>query len=351
MTFVPVNKKLTDYAFISPEFPFHISENNIVQSFPLHRHDFLECSLVIEGRGHEIVNGSKHELRPGTFTLLLPYQVHEIIADRDAPITLYNCMFDMVFLFDMARAEPALERMLYASSELSPSLQLDGEDYASIRALMKGMMVEAAANQAWREVLLKLKLVELLILFDRMRSSLSVVPSRYQELAEAGTGQGREAAGGLGSEAGESGKASKENKEGVERTASGSDNMGMGSRADKNGKTGMAASTSQATIWHVIQYVHTHYREELRLSSLARKFGFNASHLSELISRHVGSSFTHFLHEVRIRQACGLLLSTDLKVVDVGVEVGFGSFPSFLRVFKELKGASPSEYRKQNLKN
>ncbi|PYI55639.1 helix-turn-helix transcriptional regulator [Paenibacillus flagellatus] len=62
--------------------------------------------------------------------------------------------------------------------------------------------------------------------------------------------------------------------------------------------------------------------------------------------RHTSLIFVQFLHEVRIRHACSLLVCTDMSVFDIAIEVGFGSYPSFLRIFLELNGVAPGEYRK-----
>jgi AraC-like DNA-binding protein len=52
------------------------------------------------------------------------------------------------------------------------------------------------------------------------------------------------------------------------------------------------------------------------------------------------------LHELRIRHSCALLQSTDMSISEIAYEVGYGSYNAFIRVFKEIRGVSPSEYRK-----
>jgi AraC-like DNA-binding protein len=69
--------------------------------------------------------------------------------------------------------------------------------------------------------------------------------------------------------------------------------------------------------------------------------------LSKLLKRHLGTSFIDFIHELRIRQACSLLRSSDMSITDIALEVGFRSFASFSRVFNHLKGVTPSVYRKR----
>ena len=49
---------------------------------------------------------------------------------------------------------------------------------------------------------------------------------------------------------------------------------------------------------------------------------------------------------LRIQQAKLLLVDGDLKVYEVAERVGFQSLPHFNRVFKQMTGQSPNEYRK-----
>jgi YesN/AraC family two-component response regulator len=102
----------------------------------------------------------------------------------------------------------------------------------------------------------------------------------------------------------------------------------------------------RGSVWKVIQYIHTHYREDLTLSGLAERFGFSVPYLSELFKRAVGLNFVTFVHEVRLRQACGLLISTEMSVLDIALESGYGSYNTFARIFKESKGMTPASYRK-----
>jgi AraC-like DNA-binding protein len=91
-----------------------------------------------------------------------------------------------------------------------------------------------------------------------------------------------------------------------------------------------------------------HYQEELTLSSLCSQFHLSVSHLSDLLKRQSGQTFLQILHEVRIRHACGLLSSTQMSMEHIAMEVGYGSYKTFSRIFKQHKKATPSDYRKSH---
>ncbi len=85
-------------------------------------------------------------------------------------------------------------------------------------------------------------------------------------------------------------------------------------------------------------------------SDMARELGVSEAAISRVISVYFGKSFPQLLNERRIEDAKRLLLETKASIRVVAQEVGFNSLPSFNRVFKDLSGTSPSEYRKNMIK-
>ncbi|MFC0394281.1 helix-turn-helix domain-containing protein [Paenibacillus mendelii] len=112
--------------------------------------------------------------------------------------------------------------------------------------------------------------------------------------------------------------------------------------------SGIGFDSGQAFFWQVIHYVHLHYREDISLEHLAKKFHYNVSHLSEQFKIRIGQNYVHFVQGLRIRHACGLLSSTKLSISSIAYEVGFGSFQTFSRTFLKVKGMTPTAYRKQS---
>jgi two-component system response regulator YesN len=90
------------------------------------------------------------------------------------------------------------------------------------------------------------------------------------------------------------------------------------------------------------------YSQGISLSDVARKVGVTAEYLSAQFHRETGVTFSAYLRNFRVRKAKELLLGTDLKLFAVGEQVGYRDSRYFCRVFKEVTGLSPSEYRKAN---
>ncbi|WP_022823547.1 helix-turn-helix domain-containing protein [Hymenobacter norwichensis] len=85
---------------------------------------------------------------------------------------------------------------------------------------------------------------------------------------------------------------------------------------------------------------------ELTLSQLATQVGTNTSVLSRVINTGFGQNFNDYVNEYRVREAERLLRDPrhqQYTLLAVALESGFNSKSTFNRVFKKLRGATPSE--------
>ena len=56
-------------------------------------------------------------------------------------------------------------------------------------------------------------------------------------------------------------------------------------------------------------------------------------------------NFSAFINKFRVSHAKRLLKTTDLKVYEVAEQVGFSDTKYFNKVFKDVEGVSPKEFR------
>jgi AraC-like DNA-binding protein len=85
----------------------------------------------------------------------------------------------------------------------------------------------------------------------------------------------------------------------------------------------------------------------LSAAQAAAELGLSESRFSRLFRRATGNTFTDFVNRVRVNRACHLLMETDRLVTHICYEVGFNNVANFNRRFLEIKGLTPSEYRRQ----
>ena len=83
------------------------------------------------------------------------------------------------------------------------------------------------------------------------------------------------------------------------------------------------------------------------LSEFAEQFGMSESRFSRFFRRATGNNFIDFVNRVRISRACLLLMESNRYVTHICYDVGFNNVANFNRRFLEIKGMTPSEFRRQ----
>jgi AraC-like DNA-binding protein len=82
------------------------------------------------------------------------------------------------------------------------------------------------------------------------------------------------------------------------------------------------------------------------LDELARTVGLSAGRLSRLFKSQVGVPLTGFRNRKRIELFLDLYGNgQERTLLDAALEAGFGSYAQFYRVFKQVMGGTPNEYR------
>lgn len=104
-----------------------------------------------------------------------------------------------------------------------------------------------------------------------------------------------------------------------------------------------------ARLRRVKEFIHTQIEDELTLSDMAQSVGLSTAHFSEMFRKSTGETPHQFVLRCRTERAKEILRKAELRVLDVAVACGFKTQQHFARVFRQLCGASPTEYRKEFL--
>ena len=99
-------------------------------------------------------------------------------------------------------------------------------------------------------------------------------------------------------------------------------------------------------LYQVIRrYVEEHYKEpELSVNSIAEQFHVQAAYLSKLFRKMENGKLSQYIHEVRLDYAKEMLLE-NARMEDVAIGCGFGSQRTFLRIFKQYEGITPTQWK------
>lgn len=104
-------------------------------------------------------------------------------------------------------------------------------------------------------------------------------------------------------------------------------------------------SISDETFDETLKYIHDHYNEDLSITEIATISNFNPKYFSTLFKKKTGVTFVDYLANIRIEQAKKLLTETDLKVSNISTMVGYNYNSYFSKIFKNITGLLPNEYR------
>jgi AraC-type DNA-binding domain-containing proteins len=284
MDALPIYLQAQNYFDINS--PFFIDHGFQTVYFPPHRHDFIEMEFTLSGSGREIINGIEYELKSGSITVLLPWHIHETIPDKINPLELYKCSFGTEFFLNSNTPFFELSDIVFKNLSLPPITQLDAPAFEKLKSLFAEIQQEYSDLNLWKDTLIKAKVSEILIYFDRCRN-----------LAQ--------------------------------------DTVALSSSVPK-----------KLNIWKVIEYIHASFNRDITLVDISEKFHYSSSYLNKLLKGNIGLSFDEILQEVRIRNACAMLTYPLLSVNKIAMAIGYHSQEAFYRAFKSVKGTSPEKYRK-----
>jgi AraC-like DNA-binding protein len=94
-------------------------------------------------------------------------------------------------------------------------------------------------------------------------------------------------------------------------------------------------------------YLNTHYKEQISVGDVGEAIGLHPNYAMSLFRRECGMTIWQYLMRLRLSQALALLLTSDMPVLSVALESGFGSLPRFYAAFSRECGMSPGDYRRR----
>jgi AraC-like DNA-binding protein/ligand-binding sensor protein len=94
-------------------------------------------------------------------------------------------------------------------------------------------------------------------------------------------------------------------------------------------------------------YIAGHHSDPIGLNEVANAMHVSTFYFCKIFKKATGMTFTDYLGRVRVEKAKNLLLNPHLRVSEIAYAVGFQSLTHFNRVFRELTGQSPTNFREK----
>jgi YesN/AraC family two-component response regulator len=95
----------------------------------------------------------------------------------------------------------------------------------------------------------------------------------------------------------------------------------------------------------VLEYIETHFSEEIKLSTLAEIVGMNENYFCRFFHSHTRQTPINYLSLYRVEQAANMLLASNISVTDIAFRCGFNDVGYFIKCFKKIKGCTPKQFR------
>ena len=98
-------------------------------------------------------------------------------------------------------------------------------------------------------------------------------------------------------------------------------------------------------IQEVASYISKNCTKKITIQDCAEYMHMSKSNFTKIFNEAFGINFKTYINSLRIDIACKLLENTEDTILDISYITGFEDASYFSKVFKDIKGCSPKEYR------
>lgn len=98
----------------------------------------------------------------------------------------------------------------------------------------------------------------------------------------------------------------------------------------------------------IAAFIQDNYGEDFSRTELADKAYMSESKFGRAFKERFGQSVTSYVKDIRMSKAAELLRNNpDLSITDIALFVGYGNVVHFARMFRQVYGLSPLQYRRK----
>lgn len=100
----------------------------------------------------------------------------------------------------------------------------------------------------------------------------------------------------------------------------------------------------------ILLYIEQNYsNSEISMRVIADHFGISERSVSRVLKKSTNKTYKEYLNQIRLEQACRLLLETNLDVRTIIKQVGYYDVSSFNRLFRQAFNMTPVEFRNKHM--
>ena len=98
----------------------------------------------------------------------------------------------------------------------------------------------------------------------------------------------------------------------------------------------------------VFDYVMTNFTNNIQIEDVAKIANMSYSGFSRYFKNRTKKTFSHFVNEIRIGNACKYLMEGDASISTVCYQSGFNNLTHFTEQFKKIIKLTPNQFKKHN---
>jgi AraC-like DNA-binding protein len=96
----------------------------------------------------------------------------------------------------------------------------------------------------------------------------------------------------------------------------------------------------------VYEYTLENFRKRIQLEEIAEVAHISPNSFCRYFKSRTKKTYSQFLLEIRVGQACRMLMENNMSIKEICYESGFNNFSSFHKYFKQITGKSPLMYKR-----
>ena len=104
--------------------------------------------------------------------------------------------------------------------------------------------------------------------------------------------------------------------------------------------------SSQMRTKEMVEYIQSNYRRRITLEDIAGAAHVSKTECNRCFKNNLDVTPMQYLNEYRIEIAARLLGSSSESIRNIAVQCGFDDLSYFAKIFRSVKGVTPSQYRK-----
>ncbi len=260
---------------------FQLYDNTDNEEYPVHWHSELEIIMPLRNIYTVIIDKETFVLREGDIFIIASGVLHHLLKQEGERI-IFQPSFSL--LHNIGELESVLSLMPPATL-ITP--EKDSNIYGRLHDLILEMKEEYFSQAPLIEAAIYYRLIEMFVLIGR---NYNGYPENFEDMGH-------------------------KRKEYTEKFMS------------------------------VCTYINNHCAEDISLEDIADLAGFSKYHFSRLFKNFSGMTFYKYLNQKRIERAEKMLTDPNASITEVALHSGFNNLSTFIRMFKLVKGCTPTEFR------